>query len=189
MVHPSRDRISVDMRGMKSALLERARARGTSPSEWVRTVLAVSLGREIHSACATPSESRGKGGRTRLTLRMHEADAQATLQAARAAGLSPGTYVAGLVAQAPVLVRHDGPAAHAAALTSSCAELATLSRNLHHLTNLLRQGSSRAAQEYSETLDNLAADVRAHLVVASAVVAELSPLLRTIKQRNDSPTV
>ena len=64
---------------------------------------------------------------------------------------------------------------HLAALIASSAEISTLSRNLHHLTSLLRQGSVRAAQEYREMLDTVADDVREHLTLASAVLAELRP--------------
>ena len=41
----SRDRISVDLRGLKAPLFERARARGVSPSGLVRDALIDALGR------------------------------------------------------------------------------------------------------------------------------------------------
>ena len=62
-----------------------------------------------------------------------------------------------------------------AALIASSAELSTLSRDIHHLTLLLRQGNVRAAQEYRERLDTLAGDVRNHLSLASRVLADLRP--------------
>jgi hypothetical protein len=43
------------------------------------------------------------------------------------------------------------------------------------LTALLRQGSVQAAKEYVAALDTLAGDVRSHLHLASATLAELSP--------------
>ena len=64
---------------------------------------------------------------------------------------------------------------HLAALVASSAELSTLSRDIHHLTSLLRQGNVRAAQEYRERLDTLAGDVRSHLSLASGVLADLQP--------------
>ena len=51
----------------------------------------------------------------------------------------------------------------------------TLSRNLHHLSTLLRQVHIQAAQEYCEMLDTLAGDVRRHLTLASSVLADLQP--------------
>jgi len=62
-----------------------------------------------------------------------------------------------------------------AALTASSAELATLTRNIHHLSALLRQGEVRAAQEYRRMLDTLGDDVRAHLRLAGGVLADLRP--------------
>ena len=177
MAPSSRDRISVDLRGLKAALFERARSRGVSPSDLVRAVLADALdqaeppiGEQSANGNAVPAEDR-----VRLSLRMTRRDALATMTAARAVGLSPGAYVAGLVAGVPVLTNGAARSDHLAALIASSAELSTLSRNLHRLTSLLRQGSVRAAQEYREMLDKVADDVREHLTLASATLADLRP--------------
>ena len=66
-------------------------------------------------------------------------------------------------------------AEYIAALVTSSAELSTLTRNIHHLTSLLRQGESRAAREYREMLDTLAGGVRGHLMLAGRVLADLRP--------------
>ena len=65
---------------------------------------------------------------------------------ARAAGLSRGAYLAGLIANVPVLSAGGGRAEHIATLMASSAELSTLSRNIHRLTALLRQANVRAGQ-------------------------------------------
>ena len=57
----------------------------------------------------------------------------------------------------------------------SCAELSTLNRNLARLTSLLRQGRVQAALEYRRMLDTLCAEVREHLAMAAALLAELRP--------------
>jgi len=62
-----------------------------------------------------------------------------------------------------------------AALIASNAELSTLSRNIYRLTALLRQANVEPARPYREMLDTLAGDVRAHLVLASGVLASLRP--------------
>jgi hypothetical protein len=183
MALASRDRISVDLRGLKVALLERARARGSSPSEFVRMLLADALG----GASAEGSEALRFGvapgpivARTRLSLRMHRDDAHSLIAAARSAEMPLGSFVAGLLAGIPAL--HDGasPRQCTPALVASNAELATLSRNLHHLTSLLRHGSVRAAQEYRSMLETLDADVRNHLALASDVLAQLQPTRRLV---------
>ncbi len=79
------------------------------------------------------------------------------------------------MAGVPALLGGASRDAHVAALIASSAELSTLSRDIHHLTSLLRQGNVRAAQEYRERLDTLAGDVRSHLSLAAGVLAELRP--------------
>jgi len=62
-----------------------------------------------------------------------------------------------------------------AALVASNAEMATLARNVGHLTNLLRQGSSRAALEYRDMLDGVSHEVLKHIQQVSAVLADFRP--------------
>ena len=181
----SRDRISVDLRGLKAPLFERARARGVSPSGLVRDALIDALGRtgpsspdHVAAGPSLPLEDR-----VRLSLRMSRQEASATLAAARQARLAPGAFVAGLVAGVPALLGGASRDAHIAALISSSAELSTLSRDIHHLTSLLRQSNVRAAQEYRGRLDTLAGDVRNHLSLASRVLADLRPR----SKRADAP--
>jgi len=177
MTPSSRDRISVDLRGLRAALFEQARARGISPSDLVRAALATALDQSAPSITArsAPGTVESSEDRVRLSLRMSRHDAQATITAARATGLSPGAYVAGLIDGVPVLTSGSTRADHLASLIASSAELSTLCRNLHRLTSLLRQGSVRAAQEYRDMLDTVADDVREHLTLASSVLADLRP--------------
>ena len=181
MTPSSRDRISVDLRGLKAALFERARARGISPSRLVREALVESVGHidpsgfdRVARGASSPVE-----GRVRLSLRMGREDALATIAAARHAGLSPGAFVAGLVAGVPALSGGASRADHLATLIASSAELSTLSRNIHHLTSLLREGKVRPAPEYRGMLDTLAGDVHGHLTLAASVLADLRPRSRS----------
>jgi len=177
MAPSSRDRLSVDLHGLKAALFERAQALGVSPSGLVRTTLAEALGRSDPADIdrSMPSLKAGNGDRVRLCLRMSRAQAKATLDGARRAGLNPGDYVGSLIAGVPVLFGAANRTDHLAALIASSAELSTFSRNLHHLTQLLRQGAFRPAQEYRPMLDTLGADVRRHLALAAGVLADLRP--------------
>jgi hypothetical protein len=177
MAPSSRDRISVDLRGLKAALLDRAQALGMSPSGLVRTTLAEALGQaeRIHIARSSPSLHSGNSDRMRLCLRMSREQAHATMEAARRAGMNPGDYVGSLVANVPVLSAGGSRAEHIATLIASSAELSTLSRNIHQLTALLRQANVAPARQYREMLDTLAGDVRSHLELAARVSAELQP--------------
>ena len=177
MTPSSRDRISVDLRGLRAALLAQARARGVTPSDLVRDVLAEALGdvdsgqRALGSATLRSLPSK----RVRLSLRLTVEQARAITLAAKAAELSSGDFVAGLVAGVPALSAGANRADHLAALIASSAEISTLSRNINHLTSLLRQSAFRAAQEYRPMLDTLADDLRGHLELAAGVLADLRP--------------
>lgn len=180
MAPSSRDRISVDLRGLKAALLDRAQALGVSPSGLVRTTLAEALGHAevIHLDQSTPSLRSGNSDRMRLCLRMSREQARTTMDAARRAGMYPGDYVGSLVANVPVLSAGGNRAEHIATLSASSAELSTLSRNIYQLTALLRQSDAASARKYREMLDTLAGDVRSHLALAARVLADLQPCNR-----------
>ncbi len=190
MTPSSRDRISVDLHGLRAALFERARVRGVSPSVLVRDALSAALGQSDSAAPdrvamgAAPAER----DRVRLTMRMSRADAGATLEAARRAGMAPGAFVADLVADVPALSAGGSRAEHIAALVASSGELSTLSRNIHHLTRLLREGNVRAALEYRDMLGTLDGDIRRHLTLASGVLADLRPRRPTAAASKPSAT-
>jgi hypothetical protein len=174
MVEPVRDFVSVDMRGMKAALVARARERGVAVSAVVRTAIARDLGL---GQASSPPDQTDQLGRDELaprgvkvSIRLSAAEALQLTELARGAALSRNAYIGGLIGGATVLrTRAD----HVAAVTASCAELATLSRNLHHLATLLRLGSVRAALEYAGMLDSLQGEVRRHLQTSARALAYL----------------
>ena len=168
----SHDFVSVDMRGMKAALVAHARAHRVGVSTIVRAAVGRELGLDRQLA---PSEARGSAiapAVVKVSIRLTSAEAAQLESGAREAELSRGAYVGALVNGVAVLSRRKD---HLAALTASCAELAVLSRNIHHLTTLLGHGSFRAAEEYREMLDSLKFEVRRHLKVAADALADLRP--------------
>lgn len=177
MATSSRDRLSVDLHGLKAALLERARLAGTSPSGWVRATLAEALGgpAEPVEGLRPPRFQARDASRVRLTLRMSRDDASAVLAAARLAGQPPGDFVANLLAGQPAPIPAKDRAEAIGALIASCAELSTFSRNLSHLVSLLRHGAFRPAEEYRLMLTTLGTDVREHLDHFTRAMAELQP--------------
>ena len=173
----SRNRISVDLQDLKALLMERAQSLGVSPSKLVRKALANELGRSAGNV-SEPSDmraARSTGERARLCLRMGCDESAATLAAARRAGMSPGRYVAHLVAGVPAILEGGRHADHVAALIACNAELSTLSRNIHHLTHLLRQGDVVPALAYRDMLNTLDGDIRRHLALAACALADLRP--------------
>jgi hypothetical protein len=174
----SHDFVTVDMRGLKAALVARSRARRVSVSVLVRGAVERELGLADSSDDleAAQRASDAVGSIVKLSIRLTSVEAEQLDAGARRAGLSRGAFLAGVLANVPSL--SGGSASRPdciAALTASSAELSTLSRNINHLTALLRQGNVQAALEYRRMLDTLGGDVRAHLRLAAGVLADLRP--------------
>ena len=175
----SHDFVTVDMRGMKAALVERAHEQRVSVSVLVRGAVARDLGLSVENdrlQVKVPIGAAGPRASTvKLSIRMTAEEARQLAAGARAAGLSRGAYLAGLVANVPVLSAGGGRAEHIGSLMASSAELSTLSRNIHRLTALLRQANVEPAKPYREMLDTLANDVRTHLELAARALADMQP--------------
>jgi hypothetical protein len=187
---PTHEFVTVDMRGLKTALVARAQAERVS----VSVVVRYAVERELGADCASWALSRGDqavnvpGSLVKVSLRLTRTDAEQLAAGARQAGLSRGAYLAELLAGDPTL--GGGTASRSdrlAALNASCAELSTLARDLHHLASLLRQGQLRAAMEYRGMLDTLGADVRGHLAMAAGLLAELRPARPTRVAQQQRP--
>ena len=173
----SHDFVTVDMRSLKTALVARAQSERVSVSVLVRDAVARELGLAKAAADQQAAASAGSASsatKVKLSIRLTSEEAERLIAGARAAGLSRGAYLAGLIADVPVLSAGASRTEHIATLIASSAELSTLSRNIH-LTSLLREGNVRPALEYREMLDTLAGDVRGHLKLAAGVLADLRP--------------
>ena len=179
-----RDLVTVDLRGMKAELVEHARARGVSPSEFLRAALAEALRSAVGVVGCAPNTSPPMPEPcTRLSLRMSGEDRVAVLARARQAGLRPGAFVASLVAGVPVLTSGQSRGEHLSALVASNAEMATLARKVGRLAILFGEGSTQAAHDYRAMLGGVVHEVRQHLRRVSAVLAELRPV-RASKSAN-----
>jgi hypothetical protein len=182
MKTPSHDFVTVAMGGLKAALVERAQAQRVSVSVLVRGAVARDLGLALVAEPPQTAASVGTASKVacvKLSIRLTPEEAEQLAAGARAAGLSRGSYLSGLIANVPVLTTGANRTDHLATLVASSAELSTLSRNIHHLTSLLRQGHMGPALAYREMLDTLAGDVRGHLMLASGVLARLRPRSRS----------
>jgi hypothetical protein len=177
MNSPTHEFVTVDMRRLKAALVARARTERVSVSVIVRRAVELELGPNVLGGCgASERTATGAGSFVKLSLRLTNTEAERLAAGARQAGLSRGAFLAGVLAGLPSLTTASASRPECmAALNASCAELSTLSRNLHHLTSLLRQGQVDAAREYRQMLDTLRDDVRSHLSMASSALADLRP--------------
>ena len=149
------DFITVDMRGLKAALVTRAQAERVSVSVLVRSAVARDLGLAADGEASrmdAPAARPSGATPVKLSIRMTAEEARQLAAGARAAGLSRGAYLAGLVANVPVLSAGGGRTEHIATLMASSAELSTLSRNIHRLTALLRQANV-ARRDHQHAVD------------------------------------
>lgn len=179
----SHDFVTVDMRGLKAVLVERARVERVSVSVLVRGAVARDLGLAVGAGPGQPSVrsvSARSATKVKLSIRMTREEAARLAAGACSANLSRGAYLSGLIADVPVLTSGPHRADHIATLVASCAELSTLSRNIHHLTSLLREGNVQPALQYRAMLDTLAGDVRGHLMLAAGILAQLQPRSRSV---------
>jgi hypothetical protein len=171
-----RDRISVDLRGIRTSVVAKAATRAMTVSELVREVLVREAGTSGEVSSPVAPIARSSEGLMRVSLQMTRAQASALRTAARAAALRTGEYVAALVNGASSLGGQEPRGSSAAGLVASCAALSTLSRDLRHLTQLLGYGDVQAAREYRSRLDNVEVEVRRHLHLAAEVLGDLDAL-------------
>ena len=172
-----REFFTVDLRGLRAALSRRATEAGITESDVLRSALAVALGdgRGDPLDLPTTGDACTSQPQVKLSVRITCPAAERLDRKARASGLSRGAYLTGLINAAPAVVAATDRRAGFAALSASAAELALLSRDIHHLTHLLRCGEFGPAQAYRERLETLDVDVRQHLDRSAAAFAELAP--------------
>lgn len=181
------DFVTVDMRGLKAALVVRARERRVSVSVVVRDAVARVLA--SNEGAALPEESRAPvdmdepSKTVKVSIRFTTNEVRRLDAAARAAGLARAAFLSGLIEGVNVL-SSGGRRDHLAALISSSAELSTLSRNIRHLAVLLARSEWRAAQEYRSMLDTMAGDVDRHLSLVGGVLVEMRPIHTAMRTAN-----
>lgn len=186
---PSRDFVTVDMRGLKAALETRARQGRTSVSAIVRQAVADLLQPGV--GCTQIDSEPGHvsaGGTVKVSIRLTADELNRLCAGAQSSGRSRGAYLAELVASVPAADHPDLRKQLIAALVSSCAEMSTLIRDVRHLTALLRDGAMRAAKEYQQRIETLEADVRRHLELASSALATLKSARRPSPSRMPTTT-
>lgn len=173
----AREYFTVDLRGLRAALAARAAERRMTESDVLRSALAVALD-AAPSAAVTHDIALCDGPpptpHVKLSVRLTRPASQRLDRQARAAGLSRGAYLTRLIDGAPPVTTSADRKAAAAALSQSSAELAVLSRDINHLTQLVRRGAMDAALQYRGRLDHLDIDVRSHLDKVATVLAECS---------------
>lgn len=176
MAAAAREYFTVDLRGLRAALAVRATQDGLTESDVMRSALAIALGIGPGAISTAPCESvatKSTSPHVKLSVRLMQSAASRLDTDTRAAGLSRGAYLARLIQGAPPVACSTE---RIAACKDSSEELAVMSRDINHLTQLLRQGSIAAAKAYAARHETLDRDVRSHLALAATVLADLSAM-------------
>lgn len=173
MVRSSRDRVTIDLRGIGDAVRAAATGRGQTVAAYARAALVAAAGAQPPLMERFDPPAAGLRRATKLHLRFDEREAEVLVFKARLLGLSYGEYVGRLVVGTPLPAPVAQRAADRSVLQASTDHLAVLAREISEALRLARAGKS--AEEVKQRighLNNLDADVRRHLDLASSFLAD-----------------
>jgi hypothetical protein len=164
--------VTIDLRGLASALKQHANARHLTVSDAARLAVAEALGTASCSPEVSPSgePDADRGQWTKLTIRLRRSVAERLTTPARACGLSHGAYLTTMIDGTPA-----PPLAAVTALNASTDQLAVVSADLNEVIRLLRDRQLPADKEVDEFTRKILEALRKHLDLASRVVADLRP--------------
>jgi hypothetical protein len=175
MGHPQRDRVTIDLRGLREPLQARARVNQMTPAALMRQAVLAYL--TPKSGDQTPDPKPLKYLReeqvVKVTMRLPAGHAALLNYKARTADVSQSIYVTALIEGAPPPKNH---AQTVAALQASTNRLAVISTDLSAFLRVMHQVKPGAAGElecYRVGIMTLSDDIRCHLAVAAQLVAEL----------------
>ena len=185
MATASRERATIDLRGLGPALKAHARARNLSVSDVARLAVIEVLKTSRSEAAgqgATESDA-GDGGTVKLTIRLRRGVASRLAARARDCGLSQGAYLTTLIDGVPA-----PPLAVATTLGKSTEQLAVVSADLNELIRVARRDGAAAEHLIEDGLRPLVHDVRQHLGLASRLLSELRPTRSSSGRQHGAPS-
>ena len=169
-----RDRVTVDLRGIRPQLQAQAAKRQMTAAALVRRAVTAMLDGAPCDAGESKSIDSVSGTQVvKVTLRLPAANAVMLASRARGADVSQGSYVARLIDGTPAQPRAPDHARAVAALMASTDRLAALSADLNAFMRLLGRTPRSELEPYRASIRSLADDVRVHLASAAALVAAL----------------
>ena len=174
MARSTRDRVTIDLRGIGEVVRTAAAARTQTMAAFARDALVAAAGFRSLPVETLDGEDQGSRSMTKLHLRMRGCEAEALVVNARLLGISYGEYVGRLVIGRPLPAPITQRAADRAALRESTDQLAVLAGDINAVIRLIRLGQpGEAARQYGEHMRGLEADVRRPLDLAARLVTGL----------------
>jgi hypothetical protein len=165
----TRERVTIDLRGLGPPLKVHARARNLAVSEVARLAVVALLetsGSKTEVQTSAESDA-AEGSPVKLTIRLRRGVAGRLTTRARACGLSHGAYLTTLIDEAPA-----PPLTVLTALGSSTEQLAIVSADLNELVRAIRRGALSSSPLIDDWLRPLMDEVRRHVGLASRLVSE-----------------
>lgn len=170
MAGSSRDRVTIDLRGIGPSVRAAASARRMCVAAYARLALAEASDQPV-AALPPAAPIERADAVMKVTLRLDPLDAELLLLGAAHVGLSYGAFVARLLRGMPLPAPLAERVKDREALIVSSDHLATLSADLASLIRMLKRGDGEGAAGYRASAESLVDDVRRHLELASRVVA------------------
>lgn len=178
----SRDRVTIDLRGIGARLHVVCAAQGMTLSAAVRSAVLSFLDSQGHLPPATAAAPQVPNAIFKLTLRLDTSHAAQLTERARASAVSRGAYIAALLDAVPPSPKSPDHRQAIASLVRSTQQIATISTDLNACLRLARCGSLPA--ETASVLTTLGDEVRLHLRTASLLLASLTAPPRTAADRD-----
>jgi len=175
MGKPQRDRVTIDLRGLREPLQTRALANQMTPAALVRQAVLAYLAPKSGDQKPDPKPLKYVREKevVKVTLRLPAGHAALMNYQARIANVSQSIYLAALIEGAPPPKNH---AQAVAALQASTNRLAVISTDLSAYLRTLhtvKPGASQELERYRAGIKTLNQDIRRHLGTAAQLVAEL----------------
>jgi hypothetical protein len=168
----SRDRVTIDLRGIGDAVRQAASARSTTVAALARQALVHEVGAHPVPGGVPAGAERAPFERVvKITLRLRHSDAETLILAAGGLGLSYGEYVAKLVHGSPLPAPSAERRADRAALLVSTDQIAVLTTDLRDFIRLLAKLDLRGMEPYRERMRSLDDDIRRHIDRASRLIS------------------
>ncbi len=175
MGHPQRDRVTIDLRGLRSQLQTHALLKQMTPAALVRQAVL---------ACLAPKSDAQEQDQNSLTFVREKQLIKVTLRLpsghvalmnfqARRADVSQSIYVAALIEGAPSPTNHTQTVAALRASTDRLAVIATDLSAFLRVMHTTRPEASQELERYRAGIKTLNDDIRQHLSVAAQLVSEL----------------
>lgn len=177
MATSSRQRVTIDLRGTADRLAALAAARHMTTAAFVRMAIRQAVGDQGGLADGLAPRACMLADRdvVKVTVRLTTEAAAMLAQRARAADVSQGSYVTGLLEGAPPPVRPSDHGRAVAVLALSTDALAGLRVDLNAFTRAIRQVGAQGLAGRGADLDAMGPRILAHMAEASRLIGELQP--------------